>query len=76
MCPQGLALHHPAAEILLGYVSQGCPTQTGRPWTWEEITVAIHKGPHILALDSKTMEILADEVREKIKQGGGIQNYS
>ena len=33
MCPTNLALHHPAASILLEYATQGCPVNTGQPWT-------------------------------------------
>ena len=29
MCPTNLALHHPAAGLLLEYAAQGCPVQTG-----------------------------------------------
>ncbi len=29
MCPSGLALLHPAAELLLQYATTGCPVQTG-----------------------------------------------
>ena len=29
MCSSGLALHHPASELLLQYATQGCPTNTG-----------------------------------------------
>ena len=31
MCPSGLALNHPAADLLLQYAMEGCPTKTGRP---------------------------------------------
>ena len=67
MCPQGLALHHPAAETLLQYASKGCPIKTGLAWTRDEIKAAVHKGPHVLALDSKAMDIMAAEVEEKVK---------
>ena len=33
MCPRNLALHHPAADLLLDYATNGCPTLTGSPWT-------------------------------------------
>jgi hypothetical protein len=31
MCPSGLALQHPAAELLKEWASFGCPTRTGTP---------------------------------------------
>ena len=61
-----LALHHPAAETLMGYATHGCPTHMDRPWTQEEITAAVHTGSHISALDSKAMAILANTVQEKV----------
>jgi hypothetical protein len=30
MCPSKLALHHPAADLLLQYATRGCPIQTGQ----------------------------------------------
>jgi hypothetical protein len=33
MCPTNLALHHPAADLLLQYATKGCPTNTGQNWT-------------------------------------------
>lgn len=41
MCPSGLAMHHPVADILLQYATEGCPTNTGKPWTLEEMEAAI-----------------------------------
>ena len=46
MCPSGLALHHPAAELLLEYATHGCPAKTGAQWTKEEITAAVEHGNH------------------------------
>jgi len=50
MCPAGLALHHPAAEMLLNWAEFGCPTQTGKPWSISEMDEAIARGPHQSAL--------------------------
>jgi hypothetical protein len=33
MCPSGLALHHPAADLLEEWATYGCPTKTGKAWT-------------------------------------------
>ena len=46
MCPSGLALHHPAAELLLEYATRGCPAKTGAQWTKEEVTAAVEHGNH------------------------------
>jgi len=46
MAPQGLAQKHEAAKLLADWEKFGCPTQTGRNWTIEEIQAAIDRGPH------------------------------
>jgi hypothetical protein len=45
MCPSGLALHHPAAATLLGYAVGGCPTNTGKPWTRQQMQEALIGDP-------------------------------
>ena len=55
MCPTGLALHYPAAELLLQYATQGCPTNTGKQWTKEQMVAAIEGGPHAPALEEAPM---------------------
>ena len=70
MCPSGLALHHPAAEKLLQFATEGCPARTGKPWTKEQMEEAIARGPHVSALEKDAMEQLEKEVyaKEKKKQ--------
>jgi hypothetical protein len=46
MCPSGLALRHPAAELLIEWSSYGCPTCTGKRWTKAEMQKAVDQGPH------------------------------
>ena len=46
MCLSGLAVHHPAYETLLEYVTGGCLVKTGRNWTKEEIHKEVMRGPH------------------------------
>ena len=46
MCPSGLALHHPAAELLLDYATQGCPAKTGKQWSKQEVAEAVKHGNH------------------------------
>ena len=69
MCPRGLALEHPASDILLQYATSGCPTNTGRPWTVEQMQAAIERGPHVSALVPAAMAQLDDEVAEKVLNG-------
>ena len=69
-CAQGgLALHHPAAELLLEYAMKGCPAQTGKQWTRDELQSAIDKGPHVSALVPDAMRQLQLEVEEKVAKG-------
>ena len=69
MCPRGLALHHPAASILETYATLGCPTQTGKQWSIDEMQAAIDRGPHISALHPDAIEQLRAEVAEKVANG-------
>ncbi len=50
MIPKGLALHHPVANILEEYTKYGCPKQTGKPWTTQEMWEAVARGPHQSAM--------------------------
>ena len=52
MCPSGLALCHPAADLLNKWATYGCPTNTGTPWTLEHMQAAVERGPHCSALFS------------------------
>ncbi len=69
MAPQRLALRHEAAGLLLEWESVGCPTNTGRDWTLEEIQAAIDRGPHQSALEPEAIEHFADKVQDKVKKG-------
>lgn len=69
MCPAGLALHHPAAQLLTQYATFGCPTQTGNPWSLHEMKAAIQRGPHASALVAEAAKQLWLEVEEKVKKG-------
>ena len=69
MCPTGLALHHPAAELLTTYATLGCPTETGTPWTKEQMQAAIDRGPHKSALHPDAITQLHQEVQEKVMLG-------
>ena len=41
VCPSVSALHHPVAELILQYATQGCPTSTGQPWTVADMEAAV-----------------------------------
>ena len=69
MCPSGLALCHPAADLLREWATYGCPTNTGTPWTAEQIQAAVDRGPHRLALSDKAIAHFKAEVNEKVKSG-------
>ena len=47
MCPAGLALNHPAADLLVEYATVGCLTKTGGNWSMCNLKEAIEVGPHI-----------------------------
>jgi hypothetical protein len=65
MCPTGRALNHPAADLLLDWATLGCPTQTGRIWTKEEIWEAVERGPHQSAKSPDALKHFAEEIKEK-----------
>ncbi len=69
MRPRGLALHHPAAPLLNGFATLGCPTETGKPWTIRQMQAAIDRGPHKSTLLDDARTQLRKEVREKIANG-------
>ena len=49
-----------------------CPAQTGRPWTVDEITAAIDRGPHESALTPEAITHFSTEVAEKVASGQAI----
>ena len=67
MCPSGLALKHPAADLLLQYATQGCPAKTGKNWTREEMQAAIDRGNH--PMEPEVMAQLTQEAQDKVKSG-------
>ena len=69
MCPAGLALHHPAANILKEWATYGCPTQTGKPWTRKDMQSAIERGPHRSALSDEAIAHFKAEVGDKVRSG-------
>ena len=72
MCPTGLALEHPAASTLLEYSKYGCPTQTGKDWTKQQIWEAVERGPHVSALSAEALEHFREEAQENVATGQAI----
>ena len=69
MYPTGAAATHPAAEDLRQWAEHGCPVDTGRQWTPEQIKAALERGPHMSALAPEAMQAFRKEVVQKIAQG-------
>jgi len=69
MCPSGLALCHPTADLLREWATYGCPTNTGTPWTAEQMQAAVDRGPHRLALSDEAIAHFRAEVDKKVKSG-------
>ena len=69
MCPAGLALHHPAADLLKEWAMYGCPTQTGKKWKREDMQAAIERGPHRSALSDEAIAHFKAEVDKKVRTG-------
>jgi hypothetical protein len=69
MCPSGLALHHPAADLLAEWATYGCATRTGKRWTKEDMQEAIDRGPHRSAMSEEAIAHFKEEVAEKVKVG-------
>jgi hypothetical protein len=69
MCPRGLALQHPAAAQLLEYSTNGCPVDSGKPWTLAMLEAAILRGAHPSARDQIASRALHTETLQKVKEG-------
>ena len=66
MCLSGLAVHQPAYETFKRYATVGCPVNTGRNWTKEEIHAAVMMGPHESALAEEEISHFAAEAKGKV----------
>ena len=69
MFPKNLALKHPTADLLLQYAEGGCPVQTGKPWSHEQMQAAIERGNHASAKDPAAVEQFAAEIAGKEASG-------
>ena len=59
MCPECLALYHPAAGKLINFTTKGYPTMTGKPWNLIQMEEEIDRGTHVSALQPVATKILA-----------------
>ena len=69
MCPASLATSHPTGELLAEWSKLGCPTQTGKPWTKDEMWEAVEKGPHQSSLSPNALAHFAEESVAKVAAG-------
>jgi len=69
MCPSGLALLHPVADLLKEWATYGCPTNTGTHWMHEQMQAAVDRGPHQMALTNDAIAHFRAEVDKKVKIG-------
>jgi len=69
MCPTDLATNHPAFRTLQQYATQGCPANTGRHWTKDEMHAAVERGNHDSAKERDAIESYQEEIKEKVRSG-------
>ncbi len=67
ICPSGLALLHPAAELLKEWAIYRCPTCTRKSWMQALMQVAVDQGSHCLALSDDAIVHFRAEVDKKGK---------
>jgi hypothetical protein len=67
MCPSGLALHHPEANLLKEWATYECPTHTGWPCMKEQMQEVIDCDPHQFALLEGAIMHFQVEVKEKVR---------
>ena len=69
MCPQRLAMEHPAGPLLNEWSQYGCPAMTGKEWTREQMEAAVARGPHESAMTAEAIAHFREEVRSKVAAG-------
>jgi hypothetical protein len=69
MCPTGIAMPHPAADLLSEWSHLGCPTKTGQPWSKQEMGEAVEQEPHQSSLSPKAIAHFTEESVKKVKGG-------
>ena len=66
MEPRSDEFQHPAAPIIIQYVTQGCEVSCGREWTKTHMEVAANKGSHPSAWTQDTIVALKVGSKRKI----------
>ena len=66
MCPSSLEVHHPAYKTLPEYATGGCPVNTGRNLTKEEIHAKVMRVLHESALTDKAIAHVSAESKSKV----------
>jgi hypothetical protein len=64
-----MALLHPATDLLKEWATYGCPTNTEKQWTPDQMQAAVDRGPHRSALTDDAIAHFRNEVDEKVKRG-------
>jgi hypothetical protein len=67
MRPNRRALQHPAANLLKEWATFGCPTQTGKPWSKEEMWEAVARGLHSSARSPEAIAHFKTEAAAKVQ---------
>ena len=52
MCPSGISLEHPMAELLLSQWEEGCKVDCGPDWSQEQTEAAMRRGTHMRQSDA------------------------
>lgn len=65
----GIALHHPAVELLLQYVMKGCPARIGKQWTRDELQSVMNCGRYVSTLLLDAMRQLQLKIEEMVARG-------
>jgi hypothetical protein len=69
MCPGGIAMAHPAGDLLAEWSQLGCPTRMGKPWLKQEMWEAVARGPHQSSLSPEALAHFTEESIEKVQVG-------
>ena len=69
MCPSGISLEHPMADLLLSYAEEGCTVDCGEDWSTEQMQKAIDDGSHIKPSDTAEAEYAWKEASQKQEEG-------
>ena len=67
--PHGPTLEHPAAPLLMEYMTNSCNAAIHMQWTMEMLKAAITRGAHPSALQPEPATQLRAETLEKVDQG-------